>query len=202
MVASIAADQFFNAATGVAVDGQGNVYVVAGNNALSDLTSKQQVAVYAPTREYANVALVGPALVGPLTVEPRWLRDPRRVALDDSGYICVTDGGPPARIVVFPPQPKTLPDPYGEVNCARFQSPVGISICRNVIYVADPVAKAVFVFSPAAIVPFDSGQLAEPVQTIVGGDVPFAAPYGLDAVALPWLQFLRPPIVRPSAVGS
>jgi hypothetical protein len=56
--------------------------------------------------------------------------------------------------------------------------------------------------SPAAIVPFDSGQLARPVQTILGGDTPFAGPYGIDAVALPWFQPRWPPVVRPFAARS
>jgi hypothetical protein len=191
--------EFFKVVTGVAVDSQRKCYVVSGSDPDTDRRGFPQVAVYAPdtTGVYNLEALLGPQSDHQ---DQSWLTDPRQVALDDAGYIYVTDGGPPPQIVVFPAPLQARAKPYGEVNCAAFRSPYGISICSNVIYVADAGAKSVFVFSPAAIVPFGSGQMATPIQTITRGDVQFAGPYGVDAVRLPWLQRLPLPI-RPFAAA-
>jgi hypothetical protein len=186
----IPADNYFSLAGDVAVDGQDNVYVLSIKDPQNIRGGFPQLAVYSLNPDQTHYDRTGP-IVGPILGDlgHSWLTDPQQVALDDGGYIYVTDRGPPPKIVIFPPS-QPVPPPSGEVNCAQFQFPYGISICKNVIYVADPGARAVLVFSPAQVAPFGSRQMAVPIQTITRADLPFAGPYGVDAVALPWFKRL------------
>jgi hypothetical protein len=183
--------RFFDVATGVGVDSHGNVYVVSGNDPTTSRAGSPLVAVF--TRPGFHVHTI----VGPIPDNqgsptfPGYLTDPRQVALDDLGYIYVTNGAGSRGIVVFPPSPGALAAPFGEVNCADFRSPCGISICRKAIYVADPVARSVFVFGPLDIVPYGSGRRATPSRTITSGNADFAGPVGVYAVALPWFTRQR-----------
>jgi hypothetical protein len=184
-------DRYFDVATGVGVDSNGNVYVVSGNDP-PYRTGTPQVAGLTPKPGFRLHTIVGPIPdnLGQPTNES-YLTDPRQVALDDSGYIYVTNGAGSRGIVVFPPSPGALAAPFGEVNCEEFRSPCGISICRKAIYVADPAARSVFVFSPLDIVPYGSGRGATPNRTITSGNVDFAGPVGVYAVALPWFTRQR-----------